>query len=143
MIVARSILFLAFWLLSSLFSTAWSQEPKPAPAPQQQPPKTEEPPEEDESLTKAKKEYEFNPLQAAKEIKIGLFYMKKGSWRAAAGRFEEASLWDPTSADALFYLGEARERMGNHKAKRTAWEKFLELAPEDKRAPDVKKKLAK
>lgn len=119
-----------------------AQEPKPA-NPQQQPPKQEEPPEEDETLKREKKEYEFNPIQAAKEVKVGLYYMKKGSWKAAAGRFLEASLWDPTSADAMLYLGEAKEKMGDQKGKRVAWEKFLELAPEDKRAPDVKKKLAK
>jgi tetratricopeptide (TPR) repeat protein len=108
---------------------------------QQQPPAPAEPPEEDETMIKEKKEYEFNPLQAQKEIKIGLFYMKKGSYRAAEGRFLEASLWDPTSAEALYKLGEARERMGDHKGKRAAWVKFLELAPEDKRAAEVRKKL--
>lgn len=109
---------------------------------QQQPPPAE-PPEEDETLLreKEKKEYEFNPIQAQKEVKIGLFYMKKGSFRAAEGRFLEATLWDPTSAEAYFRLGEARERAGNHKGKRVAWAKFVELAPDDKRAPEVKKKL--
>jgi len=106
-----------------------------------QPPVAVEPPEEDETLVKEKKEYEFNPLQAQKEIKIGLYYMKKGSFRAASGRFLEASYWDPTSADAVYELGKARERAGNQKGKREAWAKFLELAPDDKRAPEIKKKL--
>jgi len=107
---------------------------------QVQPPVVD-PPEEDEALVKEKKEYEFNPIQALAEIKIGRYYMKKGSFRAAEGRFLEASLWDPTSADALYELGKARERAGNKKGKVEAWKKFVELAPEDKRVAEVKKKL--
>lgn len=100
-----------------------------------------EPPEEDEALIRGK-EYEFNPLQAQKEIKIGNYYMKKGSFRAASGRFLEASLWDPTNPEAVFRLGEAKEKLGDRKAMAAAWTKFLELAPDDKRAPLLKKKLA-
>lgn len=100
-----------------------------------------EPPEEDETLVKEKVEYEFNPIQAQQEIKIGRYYMKKGSYRAASGRFLEATLWDPTNPDGFYELGKARERAGNQKGMREAWTKFLELAPEDKRAAEVKKKL--
>ena len=46
------------------------------------------PPEEDTSI--AVPVYGFNPLQAQKEIRTGNYYFKKGSYRAAAGRFEEA-----------------------------------------------------
>ncbi len=100
-----------------------------------------EPPEEDELLTKKSVEYEFNPLQAEKEIRIGGYYMKKGSFKAAAGRFLEATRWDPTSGEAFYRLGEAREKAGDRKGMSAAWNKFLELAPEDKRAAAIKKKL--
>jgi len=108
---------------------------------QQNPAPVEEPPEEDETLLKEKRDYEFNPLQALQELKVGRYYMKKGSFKAAAGRFLEATLWDPTSADAFYELGRARERAGNKKGMREAWEQFLELAPDDKRSAEVKKKL--
>jgi tetratricopeptide (TPR) repeat protein len=120
--------FLVFFALS--LSLASAQEQKPV-----------EPPEEDEVLTSKRADYEFNPLQAQKEIKIGGYYMKKGSYRAAAGRFLEATMWDPTSAEAFYKLGEAREKAGDRKGRSEAWAKFLELAPEDKRAAEVKKKL--
>lgn len=110
-------------------------------AAQVKPPVAQEPPEEDEALIKEKKEYEFNPLQAQQEIKVGRYYMKKGSYRAASGRFLEATLWDPTSVDAFYELGKARERSGNTKGMKEAWAKFLELAPDDKRAGEIRKKL--
>ncbi len=107
---------------------AWCQQ-KPA-----------EPPEEDETL--AVKEYTFNPLQAEKELRVGNFYFKKGSYRAAALRFREATRWNPNWAEAWLRLGEAQEKLGDEKAAREAYEKFLELAPKHKRAAEIRKKLA-
>lgn len=105
------------------------------------PPKPQEPVEEDETLV-PKKEYAFNPLQAEKELQTGNFYFKKGSYKAAAGRFAEATKWNPGLAEAYFRLGEANERLRDKKASREAYAKFLELAPGDKRAAAVRKKLA-
>lgn len=103
----------------------------------QKPPQPE-PPEEDESLKP--KEYAFNPLQASKEIKIGLFYFKKGSFKAAARRFEEAIRWDPTSAEAHLHLGEAREKLKDPAGAKAAFAKYVELAPDAKNAAALKKK---
>ncbi len=123
---------MARWLLSivcaALLLSAQEKEQKP-----------QEPPEEDESFKV--KEYEFNPLQASKELKIGLFYMKKGSFKAAANRFEEATRWDPSNADAFLKLGEAREKLKDLPAAKEAYAKFLELAPDSKAAAAVRKKI--
>ncbi|MDX1979676.1 MAG: tetratricopeptide repeat protein [Bryobacteraceae bacterium] len=105
----------------------------------QEKPQVQEPPEEDEGL-KAR-EYGFNPLQASKEIKVGLYYLKKGSVKAAANRFEEATKWDPTSAEAWLRLGEARERLKNKEGAREAYAKYLEAAPDAKNATAIRKKL--
>jgi len=101
--------------------------------------KPAEPKEEDESLVP--KEYSFNPLQAEKELKVGAFYFKKGSYRAAARRFQEAAKWNPGYAEAFLRLGEAQEKLKDKKAAGEAYAKFLELAPEDKRAGEVKRRL--
>ncbi|MGB9605763.1 MAG: tetratricopeptide repeat protein [Bryobacteraceae bacterium] len=102
--------------------------------------KPAEPPEEDEAL--AIKEYSFNPLQAEKELRVGNFYFKKGSYRAAALRFREATRWNPNFAEAWLRLGEAQEKLGDAKAAREAYEKFLALAPKHKKAPEIRAKLA-
>jgi tetratricopeptide (TPR) repeat protein len=110
----------------------------------QQPKKADEqnPPEEDESLT-APKEYTFNPLQAAKEIRIGNYYFKKGSFKAAAIRFEEATKWNPGEVEAYLRLGEARERQRDLKAAVEAYTKYVELAPDAKNTAEIKKKIQK
>lgn len=103
------------------------------------PPSPQEPAEEDESL--AVKEYSFNPLQAEKEIKVGSYYLKKGSYRAAARRFREATRWNPGSADAWLKLGEAQEKLKDKDAARQAYAKYLELKPDAKNAAEIRKKL--
>jgi tetratricopeptide (TPR) repeat protein len=107
----------------------------------QPPPATEEeiPPEEDESL--AVREYSFNPLQAEKELKIGNYYFKKGSYRAAAMRYREATKWNEGYAAAWLRLGEAHERLKDPKAAREAYQRYLEAAPDAKNAAEIRKKL--
>ncbi len=120
---------LALLALSIVATAAFAQAP---PAPQ-------EPPEEDETLTV--KEYSFNPIQAQKEVQVGNQYFKKGSYRAAAGRFREAVKWNENYAEAYFRLGEACEKLQDKPGARTAYEKFLKLEPDSKRAAQVRKLL--
>jgi predicted TPR repeat methyltransferase len=107
---------------------------------QQQSSPAQEPPEEDVSLL-PKTEYVLNPLQAAKEIRVGNYYFKKGSYKAAARRFEESVKWDPNSAEGWYKLGESQAKLGDEKAAREAWTKCLEIEPDGKFASQAKKRL--
>jgi Flp pilus assembly protein TadD len=100
----------------------------------------QEPPEEDESL--APKTYSFNPLEADKDLKVGLYYFKKGNYKAAVSRFREATLWNPTYAEAFLRLGESAEKLKDKKTAHDAYEKYIALAPNEKQAEAIKKKLA-
>jgi tetratricopeptide (TPR) repeat protein len=99
------------------------------------------PPEEDTSITT--KEYGFNPLQAKKEIIVGNEYFKKHSYRAAAGRYAEATKWNSGDAEAWLRLGEAQEKLKDGKAAREAYSKYLELASDAKNVDEIRKKLDK
>jgi tetratricopeptide (TPR) repeat protein len=110
--------------------------PPPATKPQEA-----EPPEEDKSL--AHQEYAFNPVQAQKEIRTGNYYFKKGSYRAAAGRFEEATKWNSGEPEAWLRLAEAQEKLRDKKAAKEAYQKYLELASDAKNADEIRKKLEK
>jgi tetratricopeptide (TPR) repeat protein len=105
-----------------------------------QPPAAAEPPEEDQAL--AVKEYAFNPVQAEKELKIGNYYFKTGSYTAAKLRFLEATKWNPNYAEAYLRLGDTYEKLKDRPATRQAYEKYLELDPKAKDAAAVKTKLA-
>lgn len=99
----------------------------------------QEPPEEDESLKP--KEYSFNPIQAQKELTVGKYYYKKGNYKAAAGRFREATKWNPTLGEAYLRLGEAEEKLSDERAAQQAYAKFLDVAPDSKEASAVRKRL--
>ena len=100
----------------------------------------QEPPEEDVN-PQAVKEYTFNPIQAAKEIKVGNYYFKKGSHKAAAKRFEEAVKWDPNSAEAYLRLAEAKTKLGDSDAAKAAFLKYAEIEPDSKEAAAIRKKF--
>jgi tetratricopeptide (TPR) repeat protein len=138
--VARLAL-LAFLLAGCLAASPQDKQLKTRPTdqPKAQQDQEQEPPEEDDSI--APKTYSFNPLEAEKDLKVGNYYFKKGNYKAATSRFREATLWNPTYAEAFLRWGESAEKMHDKKASREAYEKFVSLAPEDKQAEAVKKKL--
>ncbi len=99
------------------------------------------PPEEDNAAKP--KEYSFNPLQAANEMKVGNYYMRRGKYRAAAQRFHEDTLWNNGLAEGYQRWGEAEEKAHEKKAAREAYAKYLDVAPDAKDAGDIRKKLKK
>ena len=103
--------------------------------------KEEVPKEEDENLSA--KEYSFNPLQAEKEVRVGEYYFKKGSYRAAALRFREATKWNQGYGEAWLRLGETAEKQKDTKTAKEAYAKYLEVAPDAKDATEIRKKLEK
>ena len=125
-------LIMSRWLAALLFAAALGIA-----AEQQE----QAPPEEDESLSV--KEYSFNPLQATKEVQVGNYYFKKGSFRAAAQRFREATKWNPGLAEAWLRLAETDEKQKDRKSAREAYQKYLELAPDAKNADDIRKRISK
>jgi len=112
-----------------------------SPATVKQAPDEEQPPEEDESI--APEKYTLNPLESERNIKVGNYYWHKGKYRAAAGRYERAAKYNPSSAEAFFKLGEAQDKLKNKEAARVAYERVTKIAPDSKLAQEAKKKLGK
>jgi tetratricopeptide (TPR) repeat protein len=120
-------------LLASLLGFA--QKPSEVPPPPPDKPAAEAPiaePEEEDVAAKPKT-YDFNPIQAE----------KKGSLKAALGRFYDASQYNPQSPDAFLGLGEARQRLKDKKGAKAAYQKYLELDPGAKNAAEIRKRIEK
>jgi tetratricopeptide (TPR) repeat protein len=110
---------------------------------QASPPDEAEPPEEDESVKP--KIYPLDPLEAERNIRVGNFYMRQGKtngYRAAAGRFEDATKYNPNSAEAFFKLGEAEEKLRNKDKAKIAFQRVIRISPDSKLAKEARKKLA-
>ena len=97
--------------------------------------------DEDEDVLKHA-EYAFNPIQAQKEVTIGDFYSRKGSHRAAAGRYLEATKWDPGYSEAFWKLGQAREKLKESSEALEAYQKYIEIEPGGKQSKEARKKIA-
>lgn len=139
------------WVALAFAAVVSAQQAPPPKAPDNPPPvegqadsdqpPPEPPPEEDKA--KIQEEYSFNPLKSKKDVTVGEFYFKKSDFKAAAGRFREATKWNDGNVEAWLRLGDAEDRMHDAKAAREAWEKYLQLAPDAKNAAEVKKKIEK
>jgi predicted Zn-dependent protease len=141
--MSRWIAALALMALAPLYAQEKPQ-PEKSSEPKETPQNVEQyglPPEEDTQVSTPV--YAFNPLQAKKEISVGNQYFKRGSYRAAATRFEEATKWNSGEAEAWLRLGEAREKLRDTKAAHEAFAKYLELAGDSKVAGEIRKKLEK
>ena len=66
-----------------------------------------------------------------RQVGFGLKVAQKGLWQEARFRFERAVQADPQSAAALNNLAVALEQMGEFAGARKAYEKALELKPDD------------
>lgn len=97
--------------------------------------------DEDEDLLPTTN-YAFNPIQAKKDLKVGKFYAKRGSYRAAAGRYLEATKWNPLYAEAHWRLGEARELLGQGPQALDSYLSYLSLEPNGKQAAQVRARVA-
>lgn len=118
---------------------------QPAAKSQTQQPSVDEdnPPEEDETV--APEKFTLDPLESDRNVKVGNTYMHQGTprgYRAALGRYERATKFNPSNAEAFFKIGEAEEKLKNKDAAKTAFQKVLQLTPPDsKLAKSAKKKL--
>jgi tetratricopeptide (TPR) repeat protein len=101
----------------------------------------EAPPEEDEAV--APTEYTFNPLQSEKDVRVGNYYLKQRNYRAAAGRYREATRWNERNSEAWLLLGDAAQKLRDVQSAREAYVRYLSLTPDAKNADQVKKKLEK
>jgi outer membrane protein assembly factor BamD (BamD/ComL family) len=128
-------------MLMGVAAAAQQQPPEEGREKQQPQDNIQLPPEEDKAAVP--QQYAFNPLKSKQEVDVGEFYFKKGDYKAAAGRFTEATKWNDGNADAWLRLGSAEEKMNDAKAARAAWEKYLKLASTGKNADEVRKKLEK
>jgi tetratricopeptide (TPR) repeat protein len=141
-------------LLFAAALTLSAQEPKqqgpaPAPAPdelkrERPAPNTgpvEPPPEEDEQYKETR--YSFNPVQSQKDVSVGDQYLKRGSYRAAAGRYLEATRWNDANSGAWLRLAEVSEKTKDKKTALDAYTRYLKLEPDAKNAAEIKKRIAK
>lgn len=84
-----------------------------------------------------------DPQLAARDEKVGKFYLQTGDYKGAYNRFKEASEVAPEDAYAVFGMAKAAEGMGWDKEAITNYTIYLEAIPEGKYSKDARKALKK
>ena len=78
----------------------------------------------------------YDPHRAMKDLEVGNFYLKRGNYRAALERFNDAMKYKPNDAQALYGLGFTQEKLDLLEQSRKNYSKYLELLPEGPKAKD-------
>jgi tetratricopeptide (TPR) repeat protein len=86
--------------------------------------------------------YIHDPQLAAKDQKIGNFYLSTHAYKGAYDRFLEATRVAPEDGNAVFGLAEAARGLHKDKEAIANYSIYLEAFPDGKKAKDAEKALA-
>lgn len=81
----------------------------------------------------------WDPHKADKNVEVGDFYFKRGNYRAALSRYQEALYWKDDDAIALFRLGACQEKLGEYPEARKNYEAYLKILPDGEFSAEAKK----
>jgi len=87
--------------------------------------------------------YIHSPELAAKDIKVGNFYLSTHAYKGAYDRFLEATRVAPEDGDAVFGLAEAARGLHKDKEAATNYMIYLDAFPDGKNSKDARKALDK
>lgn len=83
----------------------------------------------------------WDPHKADKNVEVGDFYFKRGNYRAAASRYEEALYWKDNDAIAMFRLAQTQEKLGLYSDARKNYAGYLKILPEGEFSVEANKGL--
>jgi tetratricopeptide (TPR) repeat protein len=93
---------------------------------------------------------QWDPLQAAKSVEVGTYYLRRGNYDAAIDRFQEAARLQPNLAIPHLKLGETYEKKNDLPKAVASYQKYLEVfktAPDGnkirKRIEELEKRIAR
>jgi glucose/arabinose dehydrogenase len=86
--------------------------------------------------------YIHDPQLAAKDQKVGNFYLSTHDYKGAYDRFLEATRVAPEDGNAVFGLAEAARGLHRNKEAITNYSVYLQAFPDGKKAKDAEKALA-
>lgn len=83
----------------------------------------------------------YDPHKAEKDIEVGDFYYKRGNYKAAIGRYQEAIELGPPSASATFKLADAFEKNKQPEQAAVYYREYLRQYPNGAQIADARAAL--
>lgn len=94
--------------------------------------------DEEDAITELKA---WDPHRAAKDVEVGLYYLKEKNYRGALNRFRDALEFKPRDAEATYYLALTLEKSDNLVEAAQRYQEYLEILPKGPLAADARKGL--
>lgn len=86
--------------------------------------------------------YIHSPELAAKDDKVGKFYLQNGDYKGAYDRYKEATKVAPEDADAVFGLAESARALHLNEEAASNYTLYLDAFPDGRKAKEARKELA-
>ena len=86
--------------------------------------------------------YIHSPQLAAKDVKVGNFYLSTHDYKGAYDRFLEATRVAPEDGNAVFGLAESARGLNKTEEAITNYNVYLQAFPKGKKAKDAERALA-
>jgi tetratricopeptide (TPR) repeat protein len=83
----------------------------------------------------------WNPHKALKDVEVGDFYFKKKNYRAAQDRYQEALLYKPNDALALYRLAVCQEKLDQPQEALKNYQAYVNVLPHGPYAEDAHKAI--
>ncbi len=85
----------------------------------------------------------WNPYRAVKDDEVGDFYFKRGGYKAAIARYEDALQYKENDAVANFRLGQCYEKVDQPDQAIAHYKEYLRILPEGPEAKHARKAIEK
>jgi tetratricopeptide (TPR) repeat protein len=85
----------------------------------------------------------WNPYRALKDDEVGDFYFKRGNYKAALARYQDALLYKDNDAVANFRMAQCYEKLDQPAEAVRYYKEYLKILPEGPFAKQAKKALEK
>ncbi len=83
----------------------------------------------------------WNPMKSMKDVEVGDYYFKKGNYKAALSRYQEALYYKQRDAIATYKLALTQEKLKKLDDARANYADYLKILPEGPYAADCHKAL--
>jgi len=83
----------------------------------------------------------YDPKRATEDVRVGRFYLQSGDIKGAYDRFKDATIFDHTNAEAVYWLAEAARKLNHGQEAAQNYEVYLDAVPNGPNSKAARKAL--
>jgi hypothetical protein len=83
----------------------------------------------------------YDPKRATEDVRVGRFYLQNNDLKGAYDRFKDATIFDHTNAEAVYWLAEAARKLNHNQEAAQNYEVYLAAVPTGSNSKAARKAL--